>query len=146
MTDAPHQAAGPTPTLPEWLGLRLLAQDDHRVTVELTSPAEALNYRGEVHGGTLATLADVSMALAASAGLADDTVPVTAGLVVNYLRPATGRLVAAAEVVAGSERRRITQVVVTDDDDNQIAVATGTFAIVRAGTPPPPPLPPARPS
>lgn len=129
------------PTLPEFLGLRLLPRDGDRVIVELTPRAEALNYRGEVHGGTIATLADVSMALAAFAGLSDGVVPVTAGLAVNYLRPGSGRLVAAAEVVAGSPRRRIAQVLVTDEEGNHVAAGNGTFAIVAAEHQPPPPIP-----
>lgn len=121
--------------------MRVLDQDGERVVVALTAPPEALNFRGEVHGGTLATLADVSMALAASAGLAEHTVPITAGLSVHYLRPATGPLLATACLLASSERRRIAEVVITNGDGGQVVAATGTFALVRSAGPPPPALP-----
>ncbi len=140
MTDAVGQQ--PTaPTLPQWRGQRLLTRDGDQVAVELTPRAEALNYRGEVHGGAIATLVDVTMAIAAFDGLPDQVIPVTAGLTVNYLRPGAGRLVAEAEVVARSERRRITHVLVTDGDRNHVASGHGTFAIVHTSDKKPPPMP-----
>lgn len=142
MNDADHPQPQPSAVpLPEWLGLRVLPRDDGRTAVELIPRPEALNYRGEVHGGTLATVADVAMAIAASERLSEGVIPVTAGLQMHYLRPAVGAVVAVAEVVASSARRRITQAVITDSDGQEVAAAMGTFALVPSTNPPPPPLP-----
>ena len=93
------QPSPSTPSLPEWMGLEVLDDRDGASMVRLRPRPEAHNYRGVVHGGSLATLADVAMGVAANSALGDDAWCITQALELHYLRPGRGELVAQARTI-----------------------------------------------
>jgi uncharacterized protein (TIGR00369 family) len=87
---------------------------------------------GTIHGGLLATLSDVTCAIALW-GTYDNSkeIQVTTDMHVRYYRqPRSWPLTAEARVVHGGRRLKSVECVVTDDDDRQLARATATYMIV----------------
>jgi len=73
-----------------YLGLELLAASEEEVLVGLPVREDHLQNVGFVHGGVLATLADVAMGFAAVARTSTDNHVLTGDLRVSYLNPGTG--------------------------------------------------------
>lgn len=73
-----------------YLGLELLAASEEEVLVGLPVREDHLQNVGFVHGGVLATLADVAMGFAAVARTSPDNHVLTGDLRVSYLNPGTG--------------------------------------------------------
>jgi uncharacterized protein (TIGR00369 family) len=103
------------------------------VTMELTDELRAAA-PGTVHGGVLATLADVSCATALT-GTYDPSLemPVTTDMHVRYYRqPRSGPLRAEARVVHAGRRLRSAEASVADADNRVLIRATATFMMVPA--------------
>jgi uncharacterized protein (TIGR00369 family) len=88
-------------------------------------------YPGSVHGGVLATFADVAAATAlwdSCDGVA--TIPVTTEMHLRYFRqPKAGPLTAEVQVVHQGSRLLSTECVITDAEGRVLVRATGTFAV-----------------
>ena len=102
---------------------------DGRARIALVASDRHFNPAGTVHGGALATLIDVAMGRAVASLIADDELPVTIEMKVNYFEPGEpGEIVAEAEV---SRRGRLFTVVraqVTQREGGEsLAEAIGTF-------------------
>lgn len=119
-----------TPAYHKWLGLELLEATYGRVVVGMPYRAEFLadSEGSYVHGGLLATLADVAgdFALITRIGSAVPTVD----LRVDYLRPALpGRyLRGVGTIVRCGRQLGVTDITVLDDQDKELAVGRGLYA------------------
>ncbi|HEY4225030.1 MAG TPA: PaaI family thioesterase [Pseudolysinimonas sp.] len=106
------------------LGTELLEFGDGRAVLALDLHPDHTQQNGFAHGGILAYLVDNAITFAAGTVLGPKLL--TAGMGVEYLRPATGpRLVATAVVTASTRRRAVASCTVTDGD-RVVAVGQGT--------------------
>ena len=87
---------------------------------------------GSVHGGMLATFADVASAVALTGSYDPETdIPVTTDLHVRYYRqPTAGPLTAQAHVVHRGRRLLGTECSVVDAEQRVLARSTATYMIV----------------
>ena len=84
-----------------------------------------------VHGGIIATMADVACAAAIGPFDYSTEIPVSTELHVRYLgQPQTSPLVAEAEIVHRGKRLIAAECVIRDADGRQVARASGTYMIV----------------
>ncbi len=114
------------------MGLKILEHGPRAVvTMELSEDVRGA-FEGSVHGGVLATLADVACAL--SVVDTYDTgqeVPVTTDLHVRYFRqPLAGPLTANASLVHAGRRILTSECSIIDGHRRELARATATFMLV----------------
>lgn len=106
------------------LGTELLEFGDGRAVLALNIQPDHTQQNGFAHGGILAYLIDNAITFAAGTVLGPKLL--TAGIGVEYLRPATGpRLIATAVVTASTRRRALASCTITDGD-SIVAVGQGT--------------------
>lgn len=98
--------------------------------VTLSSRPDITNHFGSVHGGAVATLLDVAMA-AAARSMHPDSGVVTVSMTLNYLRPATGELVATGRVQRGGRSLVFCEGDITDAQGEVVATAIGAFKVAR---------------
>jgi uncharacterized protein (TIGR00369 family) len=113
----------------EFLGFRLTAWKEGFARLEMPVRTEHRNTVGYLHGGVIASLLDISGAVAGSYGISNDFVSVTINLNCNFMSPHT-----AATAVAEGELVRITksmffcQAKLFDPENKRLcATATGTY-------------------
>jgi uncharacterized protein (TIGR00369 family) len=114
------------------MGLRILEHGRHTiVTMELTEAVRGAT-EGSVHGGMLATLADVASAVALwGAYDPDSELPVTTDLHIRYYRqPRAGPLTARAELVHKGRRILSCECAVEDAQSRVLARSTATYMVV----------------
>lgn len=115
-----------------YLDLDIDVQDGGRAVVELplTDPARGLV--APVHGGVLATLADVACASALAQSFEMGVeIPVSVDLHVRYYRqPKESPVVAEAEIVHRGSKIIGVECVIRDAGGRQLARATGSYMIV----------------
>jgi uncharacterized protein (TIGR00369 family) len=100
-------------------------------TVSLDAQEQHLNPHGTVHGGVLATLADIAMGAALNAATGPDDAPVTVSLVMTYLEPAPpGLTTATGTITRQGKRITIAEAAMTSADGTVVATAVGTFTLV----------------
>jgi uncharacterized protein (TIGR00369 family) len=113
------------------IGARYREAADGRARLELEATDEHLNRTGTVHGGVLATLADMAMGQALRSRAGRDEVPATSQLTVTYLRPGKpGRLVVNGEVRKQGESVSVCEADV-EQDGRTLVHAVATFAVVQ---------------
>ena len=125
------EGSDPTP-LHELMRLRALARDQDSVTIsmELTDLFRGFS-EGSIHGGMLATFADVASAVALTGYDRESEIPVTTDLHVRYYRqPRSGPLTAEARVVHRGRRLLGTECVVRDAEQRVLARTTATYMLV----------------
>ena len=121
--------------LHEFLGLEYVGGNDGSGVGEVRMPvrSNALGMNGNLHGGAIATLIDLTCALAAVRSTTfDPTVEslVTADLHVRYVgRPRTDHVVARAEVVRSGSQLIVVDCRVTDEEGH--VVASADFAMMK---------------
>jgi uncharacterized protein (TIGR00369 family) len=113
------------------LGTRLVAFGDGEAVLELDIRDELRQQQGFVHGGVLSYAADNALTFAA--GTAAGPRLVTAGMTIDYLRPADGHTLRAhARVVRAGRTRVVCRCDLTTVDGTGAAtlcaVAQGTIA------------------
>ncbi len=94
------------------------------------SHAPAMNPNGSVNGGLLAAALDNALAQTAMTGMPDDGLPNTAGMNVQYLRPAIPSLDILVRVTRGGRRMVFVRAEVFTKGDVLCATADGMFAVV----------------
>jgi uncharacterized protein (TIGR00369 family) len=93
------------------------------------------NLQGLVHGGILATLADIAMGLAVRTVVGPTRRHVTIDLHVQYLRPARpGRLEALGSVVRVGTHVGFAEGTVMDGDGRLLIRASGTYGVTEERT------------
>ncbi|MEU5717990.1 PaaI family thioesterase [Streptomyces sp. NPDC020403] len=111
------------------LGARLTEFGDGAATLEIDIREELLQQNGFLHGGVLAYAADNSLTFAAGTALGPAVL--TGGFSIQYVRPATGRTLAARATVVHTGRRQAVvrcdlHTVGDDGTETLCAVAQGT--------------------
>jgi uncharacterized protein (TIGR00369 family) len=121
------------------LGARLVAFGEGEAILELDIRADLRQQHGYVHGGVLAYAADNALTFAGGGALG--ATAVTAGLTIDYLRPAVGHtLRARATVVHAGRRQAVCRCEIYtldsdgDGDATPCAVAQGTVVAARAAS------------
>ena len=110
------------------IGAEVVEADDDRAVVVIDAGSALSNPHGTVHGGAVATLADIAMGAAVRR---DDEVPVTVQLTITYLEAAPlGRLTATATVRRRGSRITITEADIIDADGTAVAHAVATFTTI----------------
>jgi uncharacterized protein (TIGR00369 family) len=120
----------------EFIGLTVLGHEPNTavLTMDLTERVKG-SAEGTVHGGLLATLADVASAYSVW-GTYDFAVeiPVTTDMHIRYYRqPAAGPVRAEANVVHRGRRLLSVECSVTDARDRVLARSTATYMVVPQG-------------
>lgn len=129
-----------------WLGVRVESLDPGHLVMRipyddvLTNPTvPGRDEEGRtVHGGVAATLIDTAGGLAVRSSLSNpvSTGVATIDLNVSYLRPATGDLVATADVVRSGRTVGVARVSVESEvrghEHDEVAVGRGSYRIFRA--------------
>ncbi len=114
------------------MGLKILRSGPHTVvTMELSDEVRGA-FVGTVHGGILATLADVACALSVGSTYdSDEEEPVTTDLHIRYYRqPLSGPLTANATLVHSGRRILTSECSIIDNRRRELARATATFMLV----------------
>ena len=125
------EAARGTP-LHDLMGVTVVARDHDSITMTMEL-GDALRGAGagSIHGGILATFADVASAMAIDIDASE--IPVTTDLHVRYYRqPRSGPLTAQARLVHHGRRLLGTECVVTDAEQRVLARTTATYMLVPA--------------
>lgn len=119
----------------EALGFELHACEGGHAELRVDLDQAHLNSWEVAHGGVLMTMLDVAMAHAARSVHAHepDFGPgvVTVEMKTSFMRPAEGRLRAAAKLLHRSTTLAFCEASVFDDDNHLCAHATGTFKYLR---------------
>lgn len=115
--------------LHDLLGLEFTWQTEPGDTAEVRMPVQpaAFGFTGNLHGGAVATMADVACALAAARTSGHDPNAdslVTSDMHIRYLgRPRTDTVVARARVVRTGSQLIVVGCEIVDSDDHLVAVA-----------------------
>ena len=123
---------GRVPPLHTLMGLEIVRLTPTTIlSMELTDDVRGLT-EGTVHGGILATFADVTAAVALWNSFdAESEISVTTDMHVRYYRqPRSGPLTCEATVVHRGRRLLSTECVVTDAEQRVLARSTATYMIV----------------
>jgi uncharacterized protein (TIGR00369 family) len=138
--DAPSPQGGPGwrsfPPFYGHLGLELESLADGRAVVRLPYAAHFGNSRGEVHGGIVASLLDITLSQAVRSTMAGPTNVATISMTVSYLAPAVGVLTCDGRVVRGGRTVAFAEGEVTDGQGATVCRAVATYRILRAGREP----------
>jgi uncharacterized protein (TIGR00369 family) len=113
------------------LGVKILQlQPTTVLSMDLSDSVRGF-YPGSVHGGILATFADIASATALWDSFErDNTIPVTTDMHIRYYRqPHSGPLSAEVHVVHAGRRLLSTECVVSDGEGRVLARTSATFAI-----------------
>lgn len=114
------------------LGLTVDRARAGEVSLSVDTVPEQQNLQGLVHGGVLATLADMAMGLAVRSAIDAGRRHVTIELGIHYLRPARpGRVQARGEIVRVGTQIAFARAEISDAGGRLLATATGTFAVTR---------------
>lgn len=114
------------------LGLKIVAGEKGKCTIELPFQEKFVNIYGNIHGGIIASMLDVSMNVTAILYyLPPGFTTVTAQLNINYLRPAgRERLLAKAELIHCGKKLVVGRSVVEGADNRLIAHGTATLSVL----------------
>ena len=117
------------------MGLEIVQRVPHAVVRMQLSEEVRGALPGSLHGGMIATLADVTSAIALwGAYEPEDQMPVTTDMHVRYYRqPRSSPITAEAHVVHGGRRILSVECSVVDGEDRQLARATATYMVVPFG-------------
>jgi len=116
----------------DWLGLELVEHGETTVvTMALTDEVRGA-VPGTIHGGVLATMADVTSAMTVTGAFDIATErPVTTDMHVRYLRqPKSGPITATARLVHRGRRILSTECSIVDGEGRDLVRATATYMIV----------------
>src|SRR3546814_115696 len=113
------------------LGLRIVQQGEGAATVELPLAEAVANRKGDVHGGAIAGLIDMSMSEAIRSALTDFRGLATVSLSVNFLAVSAGDLTASAVVNRCGRTTAFASAEVRDRDAKLLATGQGAFRIIR---------------
>lgn len=114
------------------LGIRLVAMAQSTALLALPFAPSNVTVGNVVHGGVIATLADVAGVCAAMTGTDAATLAggATSSMAISYLRAAAGiDLEASAQVLHASKRQTVCQVTIRDAQAVPVAQALVTVAL-----------------
>jgi uncharacterized protein (TIGR00369 family) len=129
---AATQFARQTVPLHNQMGITIVKKDANSLvmTMELSESVRGLA-DGTIHGGILASFADVASAFSLEGLFDETTMPVTTDMHIRYYRqPRSGPLRAEATVVHRGQRLLSAECTVADGDDRVLTRATATYMLV----------------
>jgi len=110
------------------LGAEIVSAENGKAVIRLPVKEAFFQLHGYVHGGILATLADMAMAAAVNTTVSEHDYSVTAEMKINYLRPGKGVcLLAKGKVIKRGRTLSHCQAEVFDENDESICFAVSTF-------------------
>jgi uncharacterized protein (TIGR00369 family) len=116
------------------LGLTVDGARAGEVRLGFDTKPEHRNLQGLVHGGVLATLADVAMGLAVRTAIPPGRRHVTIEMTVHFLRPAQpGIVTATGTALRVGSRIAFAEAGLTDAEGRLVARASGTYSVVGEG-------------
>lgn len=117
------------------LGIEVGEVGEGRAVATVVATDRHLNPGGTIHGGVIASLVDTAMGRAVRSVLAEDEIPVTIEMKVNFLEAGDPGLIRATASLI--RRGRVFIVVhaevVQDSDDDALAEAMATFTSTSPG-------------
>jgi uncharacterized protein (TIGR00369 family) len=125
---------------PEWrshppfyahLDLQLEAIGDGKCTIRLPYAKHFGNTRGEVHGGIVASLLDITLSQALRSTFHSEADVATISMTVSYLAPAVGELVCEGDVVRAGRSVAFAEGGVIDQNGASVCRAVATYRILR---------------
>ena len=117
------------PPFYEHLGFELDALADGQATIRLPFRKQLGNSRGEMHGGAVATLADVAMSQAVRSNIELAAIA-TISLTLNYLAPARGELVCQGRTVRRGRSVAFAEAEVIDESGKPVCRASATYRLL----------------
>lgn len=115
----------------EHLQLRFLPSEAGTAQAALSSRPELTNRKGDLHGGAIAALMDMTAGQALRGSDAAIKGVSTITMTTNYLEPATGEITAQGRVVKAGRSIGWVDVTARDADGLVVATASCTFRIIR---------------
>ncbi len=112
----------------ELIGMRCLAAEPGHITIRVEGTGWPLNPNGAVHGGMVLAWADQCLGLASMTTAAPGTMPATATLAAEFLRPATPPLTYDVHVHRSGRTLVFISMDVLDTEGRLCAKASGTMA------------------
>ena len=114
----------------QWLGIEVTAAHADGMTISCPVRPEMRNGHGVLHGGVIATVADVAVGVALKPRIAPKTAT-TIDLKVNYLKPVQSGTLWARCYLVRTGRTLITgRVDLTDDQGNLVAIAVAAYMML----------------
>ena len=105
-----------------------------RAQVRMGFQADQANSRGEVHGGSIATLLDCTLAAAARAHDPAAYGVATIDLTLHYVAAGTGDLIATARCERRGRSISFVRGEVRAEDGTLVAMATGSYKLIARST------------
>ncbi len=121
----------PSPPFQHHLGIETIEAVDGKSQLKFTFKAEYGNRKGDVHGGVLATLADLAMSQAIRSLTPDIAGMSTINMTVNYLDVASGDLIARGRSVKVGRTIAVGEATCEDTHGRVVIQATGAFRMIR---------------
>jgi acyl-CoA thioesterase len=113
-----------------WVGARVTSAERGEVTVELQASSEHLNLQGLIHGGLLATLADIAMGLSVRTSVEPGRRHVTIEMSIRFLRPGKpGKIKAQGHALRVGRQVAFAEAQVTGENGRVLATAQGTYSV-----------------
>lgn len=121
----------PAANFNELIGIRVVSRHPDGVTVSCPLRPELTNFAGVVHGGVIASLADVAVGQAIGEHFKRKRRATTVEMKINFLRPVSGgRLVARAKLLRVGAHLCIGQVDLFDDRKKRCGAALVTYMLL----------------
>lgn len=121
----------PSPPFQHHLGIETAEVGEGRSLLRFTFRPEYGNRKGDVHGGVLATLADLAISQAIRSLTPDIAGMSTINMTVNYLDTASGNLVARGRTIKRGRSISVGEATVETADGRVAVHATGTFRMIQ---------------
>ncbi len=113
------------------VGIRVARKHSDGVTLELAFRDELRNVAGVMHGGAMATVADVAVGVALANHFGERRPATTTDLKINYLRPIThGKLVARSRLIRVGKTLCVGRVELFDAERKLAAFAIVTHMLL----------------
>jgi acyl-CoA thioesterase len=113
----------------EDLGITKLNQEPGSVCIALELREEHMNSWEVAHGGIIMSLLDIAMGMSAKSLDPEANGATTVELKTNFLKAATGRIIAEGFAQRAGRSLVFVEGEVRDEDDELLAKATGTFKL-----------------
>ena len=131
MKDEPKPKWRSFPPFYAHLGLELESLGDGRCAIRLPYAKHFGNTRGEVHGGIVASLLDITLSQALRSNIDGEADMATISMTVNYLAPAVGVLMCRGNTVRTGRSIGFAEGEVTDEKGYAVCRASATYRILR---------------
>lgn len=113
------------------LGIRVVRRHSDGVTIDCPMTDRLRNGAGVMHGGVMATLADVAVGVGLTSHFGGLRPITTTDIKINYLRPiADGKLIARSHVLRVGKRLCVARVDMFDTKRQLVAAAVVTYMLL----------------